>query len=136
MRPIFRAKEIHKNKWVYGFYYEQTDTHGKTIGYIRKDLGEEKFAKFTVDTMTLCQYVGVQDINGNMVFENDICKYITNTEESIGLIKYGRIQWIDGDRANTETPLYELKHPECLEIYKILVEEQEEPAFLKKGEIN
>lgn len=135
MKPIFRAKEKHKNKWVYGFYYEQTDTHGKTIGYIRKDLGEDKFAKFTVDPMTLCQYVGIQDVNGNMVFENDICKYTVDSEESTGLIKNGRIQWIEGEKANTETPLYELKHPGCLQICRILVKEQEEPAFLKKGDI-
>lgn len=43
---------------------------------------------------TICQYTGLTDMNGNKIWENDICRYIDGDENGIKeetfVVKYGR----------------------------------------------
>ncbi|HJA91933.1 MAG TPA: hypothetical protein H9717_02240 [Candidatus Eisenbergiella merdipullorum] len=101
MREIlFKAKRIDNGKWVEGniIYsadaaegYEAiiipieksnmyADEHDKNIGF-------EKWYK--VNHETLCQYTGLEDKNGNRIWENDIVSGKFNYEKIIGSVNYG-----------------------------------------------
>lgn len=62
--------------WVYGCVFQGSGDF--SIIYTGSDT--ENFKKFAVYSETVGQYTGLHDANGNMVFENDICrlKYADN----------------------------------------------------------
>ena len=85
MREIlFRAKrknwrELPKEEWwVEGYYCYFMDTHcvlPRNLDYDAAMFGEQKVFVI-IDPETLCQYIGMNDKNGNRIWENDIvmCK--------------------------------------------------------------
>ena len=94
MREIlFKAKTIQSNKWVEGLLWKKK--YKSENVYIscfpEKDDNEEVYC---VDTETICQSTGLTDVNGNKIWENDICRYIDGDENGIKeetfVVKYGR----------------------------------------------
>ena len=83
MREIlFKAKTIDGKRWVQGYF-------------IAKPILERYFiiqdeAQWEIDMNTLCQYTGLTDKNGNMIWENDIVKY--HFGEDTAIIRYGKYQ--------------------------------------------
>ena len=55
-----------------------------------------------IDPETLCQYTGMNDKNGNRIWENDIVRIENSMDEGIGNIEfYGGMWYVDGEPSNS-----------------------------------
>lgn len=78
MREIlFRAKRLDNNEWIEGYYW----TNLFNNHFIR--IAQDKTGKFTIDDYeidpdTLCQFTGMNDMNDNKIWENDIVNLSEN----------------------------------------------------------
>ena len=109
---LFKAKlkdwktNPQQNKWVEGYYLSRKETTYcftedyernpvKTLHYIAVDSMTDwglpnKFRCYEIDPDTLCQYTYQNDVNGNKIWENDIC--VDKEEEITYLVTYSE-EW-------------------------------------------
>lgn len=94
MREIlFRGKTKETHEWVYGGYCKMDDRHFivKTITYPIDNTCS--WGVYEVDPATVGQFIGLHDMDGNMIFEGDIvqCYYSWSNELSPckSLVEYG-----------------------------------------------
>lgn len=79
MRAIrFKAKNINGG-WVYGSFLSSE------VAII-----DEFGAKYYIEPETLCQFVGIADMDGVLIYEDDI---VRTTKGSIGRVVYKELSW-------------------------------------------
>ncbi len=67
-RYLFKAKRVDDGEWIVGYLYRLSENNPPFI-MLRK-YGES----YEVDEHTICQCTGLEDKNGNLIWENDIVK--------------------------------------------------------------
>lgn len=73
-RYTYKAKRKDNGEWVYGYYYylPLEDKHYIQLGNTYSDSSSELYSREEIIFETLCQCTGLQDIEGNYIFENDM----------------------------------------------------------------
>ncbi len=79
-RYLYRAKRTDNLEWVEGSYvYTFTEEKDCPCAGIYKEnhwIVEENGNMVSIDPSTICQCTGLNDKNGNLIWENDICRRI------------------------------------------------------------
>ena len=88
MRKIkFRGKHVDNGSWVYGYYYAECD-----VTYIIEDRQKDSILNrnliHVVDSNTVSQYTGLNDINGVEIYSDDIL-YDGSTKFRVYAVKGG-----------------------------------------------
>ena len=83
-RYLFKAKRLDDGEWVQGYIVKYGPT-GQKKWYIVSDYASDLYS-FLIDKNTICQCTGVEDKNGNLIWENDIVK---------DNVIYGVVKWED-----------------------------------------
>lgn len=92
-RYTFKAKRKDNQEWVYGYYVKlynskkDEEIHFIYTGYCERELDELYPDYIEINPSTLCQCTGLQDIEGNYIFENDICNMLDSRGNVIDKLK-------------------------------------------------
>lgn len=96
-RYLFRAKRMDNGEWVEGFYFCMTHPDGRHTHHFIIPLGTDlslgtpiEKIQVEVDSSTICQCTGLEDKNGKLIWENDICD---RKEEYPEIVKYNEGDW-------------------------------------------
>lgn len=81
---VFRAKELATNDWVFGVPIEINQKH-YLVG-----LSEGKITTSQIDIDTLVQYSGLRDADDHPIFEGDILRLTTESNNKLYVVKFWR----------------------------------------------
>lgn len=77
MREIlFKAKKIDTGEWVEGYLGKFDNSDGTTDLTIipSNEVCENGFSWYSIDENTICRFAGLNDKNGNKIWENDVLR--------------------------------------------------------------
>lgn len=66
-RYLFKAKRLDNGEWIIGYLYRLSENHHPFI-MLENRYGES----YEVDENTICRCTGHEDVNGKLIWENDI----------------------------------------------------------------
>lgn len=94
-RYLFRAKRIDNDEWAEGFYALIGKKHviisKESEGYYTEFIEERHgYEIVEVDPSTICQCTGLEDKNGVLIWENDICG---RKEKNAEIVTYNNGDW-------------------------------------------
>lgn len=138
---LFKAKRKDNGEWVEGYYQKQFDLNESEQYFIFWSKSYTVWEYAEIDPDTICQHTGLNDKNGNKIWENDI---VLLREEIQGyewkaMVKFGNpnceynwgwqlvpigecdmnkdiLLWIDMEIATCEVIGNVLDNPELLEV--------------------
>lgn len=84
-RFLFRGKRIDNSEWIQGYLYGIWERR-----YILWGMSNDIPNMVEVDPSTICQCTGLQDKNGELIWENDIVIVPSDEEPCL-------LEWEDGD---------------------------------------
>ena len=117
MREIlFRGQSIEDNRWVYGDLIREKKSFGKICTRIYRTTNNG-WELIDVDSKTVGQYTGLNDENGNKIFENDIVAYWDTYSTENGQSEadcIGKVVWDD------ETISFQVTNRLSAESYEVL----------------
>lgn len=87
-RYLSKAKRIDDGDWLVGYVVKYGYT-GKEKYYIVPSYASDLYA-IEVDPSTICRCTGLEDKNGKLIWENDICD---RKEEYPEIVKYNNGDW-------------------------------------------
>lgn len=129
---LSKAKRIDNGDWLVGYVVKYGYT-GKEKYYIVPSYASDLYA-IEVDPSTICRCAGLNDKNGKLIWENDICNYYNSEDkDGIGIIKNDYVLWIDGtiSMRHKMTPLFYLK---CKDEWKVIGNIFDNPEMVNKKE--
>lgn len=150
-RYLFKAKRIDNGEWVQGYYVKGLDvfTNCEEIHIIFEPntmfySSGETDGWYKVDPSTICQFAGLKDMNGKLIWENDIIHkqfYIdydayANSEAYTGRIQYEYGGWsveiTKSDGSVCVSPIIEMiAYSKDIEHFEVIGNIFENPELLK-----
>lgn len=111
---LYRAKRLDNSEWVEGVLLPLDDGTYRiaTSCLINGNNNLLTVCAYEVDPYTICQCTGLKDKNGELIWENDICRYYNSEDrDGIGIIKNGYVLWEKGTISvkHKMTPLFYLQ---------------------------
>ena len=75
MREIeFKGKSVETQEWVYGFYVQVASGEEPLLTHYIHNIDGKLVTEIEPDT--LCEFTGLRDIYGRMIYESDIVQFI------------------------------------------------------------
>lgn len=139
-RYLFRGKRIDNGEWVEGNRIDDGVTGKVFIHAVWNSVndsdkvGEEgylRFVAFEVDPSTICQYTGLKDKNGKLIWEKDVVRCEVGTAEVIWDKSGWRTKWLKNELWRKDLHYWTVENSEGAEVIGNIFDN---PELLEVGE--